>query len=59
MPHFMPATIMLKGQVLQHRLRFACKVFQLTNDPRLRSLHNDLKNQINVGQLKIFAAGSQ
>lgn len=24
------------------------------NDPRLRSLHNDLKKQINAGQLKIF-----
>lgn len=57
MLHFMPAIIMLKGQVLQHRvLRFACKVFQLTNDPRLRFFNNGLKNQINVGQLKIFAA---
>lgn len=53
--HFMPATIMLKGQVLQHlMLRFACKVFQFANDPRLRSLHNGLKKQINAGQLKIF-----
>lgn len=30
----MPATIMLKGQVLQLALRFACKVFRFTNDPR-------------------------
>lgn len=30
----MPATIMLKGQVLHLALRFACKVFQFTNDPR-------------------------
>lgn len=29
-------------------------IFQLTNDPRLRSFNNGLKNQINIGQLKFF-----
>lgn len=55
----MPATIMLKGQVLHLALRFACKVFRFTNDPRSALSQQWLQEADKRRTIKDFFAASR